>query len=219
MSAGAVMSSVEDMAKTGEGVEEGAGDDKIAEPCQEGRGDQSKTCPQMATPASTTQDEHKDEAKKPPSGKNKKKKKKKSTQQAPATNLTNKTEISSSEVTSVTKSTFDQELDWCIGQLELGMLRPGASKSQKQQNEKNIHSLQSSKTSIPKKRQLMRSIFGDYRSKMKSRPLPESLVAKETKLEPAKAEVIETVGTYYRRSSGMKAELHEHDFKFDFNIT
>lgn len=32
------------------------------------------------------------------------------------------------------KSTFDEELEWCIAQLQLGILRKDASKTQKQEN-------------------------------------------------------------------------------------
>lgn len=119
-------------------------------------------------------------------------------------------------------SSLDEELEWCIAQLELGMLKTGANKTQKQQNEKNIHTLRGPKTSLPKKRQLMRSLFGDYRSKMKTQPLPESFVTKEVKLEAVKPEVLETVGTYFRKSlhSGPVDEPSHVvcDFKFDFTI-
>lgn len=119
-------------------------------------------------------------------------------------------------------SSLDDELEWCIAQLELGMLRPGASKTQKQQNQKNIQSLRGSKTPLPKKRQLMRSLFGDYRSKMKSQPLPENFVTKEAvKVEPAKPELIETVGTYYRKSVVKPSTVcngSDCSFKFNFSI-
>ncbi len=149
----------------------------------------------------------------------KKKKKRETTFPVERTGELPQNHCSPSEVstTTDTKSPFQVELDWCIAQLELGMLRQGATRPQKQQNERNIRTLQASKTPVPKKRQLMRSLFGDYRSKMKQQPVPESLVARETKLEPAKAEVIETVGTYYRH-----AKSHDHvdsDFKFNFNIS
>ena len=124
-----------------------------------------------------------------------------------------------------TKSSFEQELEWCIAQLELGMLRTGASKSQKQQNQKSIQTLQGSKTPLPRKRQVMRSLFGDYRSKMKTQPIPETHTAKEVKLEAAKTQEIETVGTYYRhctRQSGKlmreEGQTQEGGFKFNFAV-
>ena len=69
--------------------------------------------------------------------------------------------------------TFLEQLEWCIGQLELGLLCHDASKAQKDSNEKNIKTLRSLKVPVPRKRQLMRSLFGDYRSKMIVSPLSE----------------------------------------------
>lgn len=119
------------------------------------------------------------------------------------------------------KSSLEEELEWCIAQLELGMLRTGGSKSQKQQNQRSLQTLRGSKTPLPKKRQLMRSLFGDYRSKMKTQPTPNSLAVKETRLEAAKSEELEAVGTYYRHRVGKEVDAQEGNkasFKFNFNV-
>ena len=71
------------------------------------------------------------------------------------------------------ESNFERELDWCIRQLEHGLLRTEATKAQKEQSRKYIKTLQSPKSPLPKRRQLMRQLFGDYRAKMKSDPLPQ----------------------------------------------
>ena len=73
------------------------------------------------------------------------------------------------------QSAFQQELDWCITQLELGLSRSEASKAQKEQSRKYIKTLKSPKNPLPRRRQLMRQLFGDYRAKMKSNPLPPKL--------------------------------------------
>lgn len=73
-------------------------------------------------------------------------------------------------------SSFEAELAWCINQLHLGMASSHGDKHQKQTYEKNIKTLSSLKTPLPRKRQLMRSMFGDYRGKMKTHPVPESLL-------------------------------------------
>lgn len=120
------------------------------------------------------------------------------------------------------KSSLEDELEWCIAQLELGMLRTGATKSQKQQNGRSLSTLRGTKTPLPKKRQLMRSLFGDYRSKMKTQPIPESVVTKEVSLEAAKPEAIQTLGTYYRQSTpqtGKGAHVQgDEDFRFNFVV-
>ena len=105
----------------------------------------------------------------------------------------------SSQFGSSVPTTFEDELSWCVGQLELGMLRKDATKTQKQVNEKHIRTLQSTKTPLPKKRQLMRSLFGDYRSKMKSQPLPKK-VQVEPKITQVEHKVFKATGTFYKQS-------------------
>ena len=126
------------------------------------------------------------------------------------------------------RSTFEEELEWCVAQLELGTLKVSASKTQKEDNGRNIRTLQSSKAKLPKKRQLMRNLFGDYRSKMKHEPISvllqekSRLEIKNTRLEPAKPKLLETVGTYYKRktestkSNAISGLESNSDFKFDF---
>ena len=193
-----------------EGSLKKAGDAERAEPSEEGK--DGITCSTGSESTAVTSGKTRNEIK---SSEIVKKKKGKVTTVSSADNPSKNHSSSSTP-----KSSFEEELDWCVAQLELGMLRPGASKQQKQQNERNICTLQASKTPVPKKRQLMRSLFGDYRSKMKLQPLPESLVTKETRLEAAKPEVIETVGTYYRRSTGLKSHDDiDSGFKFNFSIS
>lgn len=81
--------------------------------------------------------------------------------------------VPSSNYDIATESTFQQELDWCIGQLELGLLRQDASKAQKEQSRRYIRTLKSPKNPLPRRRQLMRQLFGDYRTKMKSKHMPQ----------------------------------------------
>lgn len=113
-------------------------------------------------------------------------------------------------------TTLADELEWCIRQLELGMSRPKVSIEQKRDSEKLVNRLKSPKTPLPRKRQLMRATFGDYRSKMRVEPLSSlPLVgSKEIKIENAsKAQD----GHFYRRSrsdTGNQATT----FTFDFQI-
>ena len=73
------------------------------------------------------------------------------------------------------QSSFQQELQWCIAQLELGLLRTDATKSKKQENDKLIRTLRSEKTPLPRKRQVMKNLFGDYRTRMLREPVPQYL--------------------------------------------
>lgn len=77
------------------------------------------------------------------------------------------------EVNTSSVSTFQRELEWCIAQLERSISRSNASKAQKQETNKFIRILRSEKTVLPRKRQLMKNLFGDYRARMTCEPLPE----------------------------------------------
>ena len=106
-------------------------------------------------------------------------------------------------------SNFEEELEWCIAQLELGILRKEASKTQKKDNERNIKILRSSKTPLPRKRQLMRSLFGDYRTKIKSHPL----VQKEPSIVPIEPRTCETSGKFFKQSTAHRQRTNPHSVK------
>ena len=123
--------------------------------------------------------------------------------------------------------TFEEQVEWCVGQLELGLLRRGATKAQKDSNEKNIKTLTSAKVPVPRKRQLMRSLFGDYRSKMVSVPLPKSS-AKQPTVSAVEKDVAEDCGKFFRykqshfKSPNEPQEVSTHSepplFTFDFVV-
>ena len=117
----------------------------------------------------------------------------------------------SSELTSAGKllpggrgaTTFEEELQWCVWQLELGTMRLDASKAQKQENERHMRTLNSPKAPLPRKRQLMRSLFGDYRSKMKHQPVPS--VEKESKIVAVKRSTAAGSASYFRKAASHKS--------------
>lgn len=100
-------------------------------------------------------------------------------------------------------STFEEELQWCVWQLELGVTRLDASKAQKQENERHLRTLNSPKAPLVKKRQLMRSLFGDYRSKMKRQPLP--FVEKEPKIVAVERSAAASSASYFRKAASHKS--------------
>uniref|UniRef100_A0A8D1RRW7 Uncharacterized protein n=1 Tax=Sus scrofa TaxID=9823 RepID=A0A8D1RRW7_PIG len=61
-----------------------------------------------------------------------------------------------------------RELAWCVEQLELGLKMQRPSPKQKEQALGAIRILRSQKTPLPRKRQLMHSLFGDYRALMEA---------------------------------------------------
>eukprot|EP00126_Sphaerothecum_destruens_P015571 Sdes_comp9592_c0_seq1m1075 len=61
---------------------------------------------------------------------------------------------------------FEQELNWCLSQLYLGLKTQKPDEKQKNQVLKHIQVFESKKSPLIKKRVLMQSLFGDYRKKM-----------------------------------------------------
>ncbi|KAI1896214.1 hypothetical protein AGOR_G00092500 [Albula goreensis] len=65
-----------------------------------------------------------------------------------------------------TEQQLIRELDWCIEQLELGLRTQKSSPKQMEEASRALKTLRSSKAPLVKKRQVMRTMFGDYRKKM-----------------------------------------------------
>ncbi|XP_043846922.1 UPF0488 protein C8orf33 homolog [Dromiciops gliroides] len=61
---------------------------------------------------------------------------------------------------------LQRELDWCVEQLELGLRTQKSTPKQAEQAARAVKTLRSSRAELPKKRQVMRSLFGDYRARM-----------------------------------------------------
>ncbi|XP_022248381.1 UPF0488 protein CG14286-like isoform X2 [Limulus polyphemus] len=62
---------------------------------------------------------------------------------------------------------FEEELCWCINQLQLSIESKNVSQKQVEDSIKMLKTLQNPKAPLIKKRQVMRGAFGDYRLKMK----------------------------------------------------
>jgi hypothetical protein len=123
--------------------------------------------------------------------------------------------------------TFEEQVEWCIGQLELGLHRRDATKAQKDSNAKNIRTLRSLRVPMPRKRQLMRSLFGDYRSKMMATPLPgASAAAKGPCVSVVEREVAEDCGKFFKYKHSHTELINDIEghsgcsepFRFDFVI-
>ncbi|XP_032982044.1 UPF0488 protein C8orf33 homolog isoform X2 [Rhinolophus ferrumequinum] len=116
-----------------------------------------------------------------------------------------------------------RELAWCVEQLELGLKTQRPSPKQREQAIGAIRALRSERTPLPRKRQLMRSLFGDYRTKMEAE-WREVLRA----LRTAHSAQVQPVGEATRKKSrrvcrprlagGAKATLDTPDEEFKFNF-
>ena len=111
------------------------------------------------------------------------------------------------------RPSLDNELEWCIRQIEVGLLRPKTSSEQKREAGALIKKLSSSKTPLPKKRQLMHSHFGNYRQKMKEQPLTTLPVINSK--PPVDGD--NNGGVFYKKC--LKTNLNSNQtFTFDFKI-
>ena len=124
-------------------------------------------------------------------------------------------------------SAFETELNWCIQMLQLGLLREKVTEVQRKESNHIVKKLSSDKTPMPRKRQIMRSVFGDYRSQMKQKPLCTLPETKEpgAKIECVRKERCRTSGQFFRHSASRSCLLPPtstveketiQPFKFDF---
>ncbi|XP_030315634.1 UPF0488 protein C8orf33 homolog isoform X1 [Calypte anna] len=89
------------------------------------------------------------------------------------------------------------EVEWCVKQLELGLKTQKATPRQAEEALRAIRTLRSEKAPLVKKRQLMRTMFGDYRKKMEEERLKEE---KLTEIALKSARIVEVKGSVCRKS-------------------
>ncbi|XP_053898900.1 UPF0488 protein C8orf33 homolog isoform X2 [Malaclemys terrapin pileata] len=94
------------------------------------------------------------------------------------------------------QGTFQDELEWCILQLETGLLRLNPTPKQAEETQHILKVLRSRKAAFVKKRQVMNRVFGDYRLKIAEEqkkmekaetPKPEIAAEDEVKAEKTAA--------------------------------
>ncbi|XP_051015309.1 UPF0488 protein C8orf33 homolog [Acomys russatus] len=117
-----------------------------------------------------------------------------------------------------------RELAWCVEQLELGLKTQKPTPKQKEQAVGAIRTLRSEKTPLPRKRQLMRSLFGDYRAQMEAE-WRESLRALKAATRSAQVQPVSEAARKKsgrvcrpRGAGGTKATQDVTDGEFRFNF-
>ncbi|NXT55028.1 CH033 protein, partial [Pluvianellus socialis] len=85
---------------------------------------------------------------------------------AEANRCQNKDTSHQNEISQQSDDQLWKEVDWCVEQLELGLKTQKATPKQVEEALRAIKVLRNDKAPLAKKRQLMRSMFGDYRKKM-----------------------------------------------------
>ncbi|KAF3822870.1 hypothetical protein GH733_008244 [Mirounga leonina] len=133
-----------------------------------------------------------------------------------------------------------RELAWCVEQLELGLKMQRPSRKQKEQAIGAIRTLRSERTPLPRKRQLMHSLFGDYRAQMEAErcealrvlrtgnvscsvltpSVPSPTAARTAQVQPVGEATRKKSGRVCRpRQAGVaKATLDTPDKEFRFNF-
>ncbi|KFU95242.1 UPF0488 protein C8orf33, partial [Chaetura pelagica] len=100
------------------------------------------------------------------------------------------------EITQQSDDQLWKEVDWCVKQLELGLKTQKPTPKQAEEALRAIKTLRSAKAPLVKKRQLMRTMFGDYRKKMEEEQCKE-LKLIETALKSAR--IVEVKGDICRK--------------------
>ncbi|KAM9124739.1 UPF0488 protein C8orf33 homolog isoform 2-T3 [Pangshura tecta] len=124
------------------------------------------------------------------------------------------------------QGTFQDELEWCILQLETGLLRLNPTPKQAEETQHILKVLRSRKAAFVKKRQVMNRVFGDYRLKMAE----EQQRREKATMKPGKAQIqqgnVQASGSVvYRKRSGQTPESttnwftpSDNSFRFSFAL-
>lgn len=104
---------------------------------------------------------------------------------------------------------LQKEVDWCVEQLETGLKTQKSTPKQAEEALRAIKVLRSDKAPLVKKRQIMRTIFGDYRKKMEEElckqlklMLSDAKSAKIEEVQNKKCQVIRRRSGALRKSQG-----------------
>uniref|UniRef100_A0A8C3EZV2 Uncharacterized protein n=2 Tax=Chrysemys picta bellii TaxID=8478 RepID=A0A8C3EZV2_CHRPI len=124
------------------------------------------------------------------------------------------------------QGTFQDELEWCILQLETGLLRLNPTPKQAEETQHLLKVLRSRKAAFVKKRQVMNRVFGDYRLKIAE----EQKKMEKAAMKPGKAQIqqgnVQVSGSVvYRKRSGQTSESttnwftpSDDSFRFSFAL-
>ncbi|XP_063791077.1 UPF0488 protein C8orf33 homolog isoform X2 [Pseudophryne corroboree] len=101
-----------------------------------------------------------------------------------------------------------REVDWCVEQLRIAIQRQKSTPKQVEEALRAIKTLQSEKVLLVKKRQVMRSIFGDYRRKMEEERLAQLKLMQAAAKSARMSEVTATT----RRNRSKVFRKSDHKF-------
>ncbi|CAG9572949.1 unnamed protein product [Danaus chrysippus] len=109
---------------------------------------------------------------------------------------------------------FQLQLCWCIQQLERTLAEKKGNEKQLQEAWKVLTVLKNNNQPIVRKRQLMRTHFGDYRAKMAAEEKKLAKMASKIKISDSPAQ---PKAKFLRKSAFLATG--NSSFKFNFNVT
>ncbi|XP_049691443.1 N-acetylglucosamine-6-phosphate deacetylase isoform X2 [Accipiter gentilis] len=125
------------------------------------------------------------------------------------------------------KGTFQDELEWCVSQLEANLLCVSPTPKQAEETQHILKVLRSRETPFVKKQQAMNDVFGDYRLKMTE----DQKSMKKADVKPGDVEVQQSNGqasdgVVYGKQSDQISEAKpkrfmssDNSFRFDFTLS
>ncbi|NXS42230.1 CH033 protein, partial [Balaeniceps rex] len=125
---------------------------------------------------------------------------------AEANRCQNKDTSDQDEISQQSDDQLWKEVDWCVEQLELGLKTQKSTPKQVEEALHAIKTLRNDKAPLVKKRQLMRSMFGDYRKKMEEERCKElklmEIAAKSARVMEVKGNIRNKNCQFIRKRSG-----------------
>lgn len=119
---------------------------------------------------------------------------------------------SNADPDSNTVQQFELELQWCIQQLERALASKKMAHKHAQDGAHSLAILKSKNAPVIKKRQMMRSLFGDYRIKM---------AEEERKLSKAHERIsiaVPNKKSCFIKQSAVVCEPSQNNFRFNFKV-
>ncbi|KAJ6657629.1 hypothetical protein lerEdw1_002346 [Lerista edwardsae] len=137
------------------------------------------------------------------------------------------TVASISLVQMIPQGSFQDELDWCISQLETGLLRQNPTPKQAEETRRVLGVLRSRKAPFVKKRQVMHRVFGDYRLQMaEERKRAAKAALKPVKVQIQPGDALSSGSVVYRKQSSQPPETQrswfapsDNSFQFGFDLS
>nr|XP_028561890.1 uncharacterized protein LOC114584308 isoform X1 [Podarcis muralis]XP_028561891.1 uncharacterized protein LOC114584308 isoform X1 [Podarcis muralis]XP_028561892.1 uncharacterized protein LOC114584308 isoform X1 [Podarcis muralis] len=126
------------------------------------------------------------------------------------------------------KPTYQEELEWCISQLETGLLHLNPTPKQVEETRRILGVLRSSKSPLVKKRQVMHHVFGDYRLKMaeERQRAAKAAVKPENTVQIQPGDALSSSSVAYRKQANHPSATpaswfapSDNSFQFDFVIS